>query len=132
MLILGLKTLHQISQAKSWMNLTKGEIIDVNLGQPPKEVKGHEQGFERPCVVIKAFTNLGLAIVIPVTSKQPKFAIFTVVKLQKGSGGLTSVSYALCHQIRTISFDRVIKRRAKLDNKDILKIDAVLIDTLEI
>ena len=125
-------TLHQISQTNISMNLVKGEIIDVNLGLPPKEVKGHEQGFERPCVVIKAFTNLGLVIVIPVTSKQPKFAFFTVVKLQKGSGGLTSVSYALCHQIRTISFDRVIKRRAKLDNKDILKIDAVLIDTLEI
>jgi mRNA interferase MazF len=114
------------------MNLAKGEIIDVNLGQPPKEVKGHEQGFERPCIVIKAFSNLGLAIVIPVTSKQPKYSIFTIVKLLKGTGGLTSDSYALCHQIRTVSFDRVIKKRAKLDNKDILKIHSVLIDTLEI
>lgn len=114
------------------MNLTKGEIIDVNLGQPPKEVKGHEQGFERPCVVVKAFSNLGLAIVIPVTSKQPKYSIFTIVKLLNGSGGLTSDSYVLCHQIRTISFDRVIKKRAKLDVKDILKIHSVLIDTLEI
>ena len=75
------------------------ELIDVNLGQPPKEVKGHEQGFERPCIVIKAFSNLGLAIVIPVTSKQPKYSIFTIVKLLKGTGGLTSDSYALCHQI---------------------------------
>jgi len=114
------------------MNLAKGEIIDVNLGQPPKEVKGHEQAFERPCVVIKAFSNLGLAIIIPVTSKQPKYWFYTIVKLPKGSGGLTSDSYALCHQIRTISFDRVMKKRAKLENKDILKIHSVLIDTLEI
>ena len=114
------------------MNLAKGEIIDVNLGQPPKEVKGHEQGFKRPCIVIKAFHNLGLAIVIPVTSNQPKYLIYTIVKLLKGSGGLTSDSYALCHQIRTVSFDRIIKKRGKLGSKDILKIHSVLTDTLEI
>jgi hypothetical protein len=28
------------------MTLAKGDIIDVNLGLPPKEVKGHEQGYE--------------------------------------------------------------------------------------
>jgi mRNA interferase MazF len=93
------------------MALAKGDIIDVHLGLPPKEVKGHEQGYERPCFVIKAFSHLGLAIVIPITSKQPKYSIFTIVKLLKGSGGLTSDSYALCQQIRTISLDRVIKRR---------------------
>lgn len=27
-------------------NFTEGEIINVNLGTPPKEIKGHEQGFE--------------------------------------------------------------------------------------
>jgi len=114
------------------MNLSKGEIIDVNLGQPPKEVKGHEQGFKRPCIVIKAFNNLALAIVIPVTSKQPKCSIYTIVKLSKWVGGLTSDSYALCHQIRNVSFDRVIKKRGSLSSKDILKIHSVLIDTLEI
>lgn|GEM_PF-4156937 len=28
-------------------NFSKGEIVNVNLGTPPKEIKGHEQGFER-------------------------------------------------------------------------------------
>jgi hypothetical protein len=42
-------------------NYSKGEVINVNLGTPPKEVKGHEQGMERPCVVIRAFNNLNLA-----------------------------------------------------------------------
>lgn len=114
------------------MNLAKGDIIDVDFGQPPKEVKGHEQGYRRPCVVIKEFSNLGLAIVIPITSKKPKYSFFTIVKLSKGSGGLTTDSYVLCHQIRAISLDRVIKTRKILDNNDILKIHAVLIDTLEI
>ncbi|PIV62568.1 MAG: hypothetical protein COS14_01920 [Bacteroidetes bacterium CG02_land_8_20_14_3_00_31_25] len=38
----------------------------------------------------------------------------------------------MCHQIRTISFDRVISKRGKLDNKDLLKVNTVLMDTLEI
>ena len=110
----------------------KGEIVNVNLGMPPKEVKGHEQGFDRPCVIIKSFNNLGLAIIIPCTTTNPRYSIYTIVKLLKGSGGLTSDSFALCHQIRTVSLDRVISNRGKLENKDILKIHSVLIDTLEL
>lgn len=113
-------------------NYSKGEIINVNLGNPPKEIKGHEQGMERPCVVIKSFKNLDLAVVVPLTTKEPKYSLFTIVKIPKGSAGLTADSYALCHQIRTISFDRITSKRAKLDNKDILKIHSVLIDTLEL
>ena len=113
-------------------SFTKGEIVNINLGKPPKEIKGHEQGFERPCVIIKSFNNLDLAVVIPLTTKEVKYSLFTIVKLAKGTAGLTFDSYALCHQIRTISFDRIISRRAKLDNKDILKIHSVLIDTLEL
>jgi mRNA interferase MazF len=113
-------------------NFTKGEIINVNLGIPPKEIKGHEQGFERPCIIIKSFNNLDLAIVVPLTTKEAKYSLFTIVKILKGTAGLSADSYALCHQIRTISFDRIISKRAKLDTKDILKINAVLIDTLEL
>lgn len=113
-------------------NFTKGEIVNVNLGNPPKEIKGHEQGFERPCVIIRSFNNLDLAVVVPLTTKQVKYSLFTIVKIPKGTAGLTADSYALCHQIRTISFDRIVNKRARLDNKDILKINAVLIDTLEL
>ncbi len=113
-------------------NFTKGEIINVNLGIPPKEIKGHEQGMERPCVVIKSFNNLYLAVVVPLTTKEAKYSLFTIVKILKGTAGLTAESYALCHQIRTISFDRIKSKRAKLENKDILKIHSVLIDTLEL
>ena len=52
-------------------NFTKGEVINVNLGSPPKEIKGHEQGFERPCVIIKSFNNLDLAVVVPLTTSPP-------------------------------------------------------------
>ncbi len=110
----------------------KGEIIDVDLGQPPKEIVGHEQGYSRPCIVINSFNRLGLAIVVPLTSKKPEYALFSIVKLLKGSAGLPKDSFVLCHQIRTISIDRVISRRGKLEKKDFLKIRSVLIDILEI
>lgn len=113
-------------------NFSKGEIVNVNLGTPPKEIKGHEQGFERPCVIIKSFNNLDLAVVVPLTTKEAKYSLFTIVKILKGTAGLTADSFALCHQIRTISFDRIVSKRARLDNKDVLKIHSVLIDTLEL
>ncbi len=114
-------------------NYQKGEIINVDFGKPPIEVKGHEQGFSRPCVIIKAFNSMRLAIVIPVTSKTQKNSYYTIVKLSKGTGNLTYDSYALCHQIRTISVDdRIRGKIGKLESKDLLKIQIVLQDTLEL
>ena len=40
-------------------------------------------------------------------------------------------SFVLCHQIRTVSFDRILKLVGALDAKDLLKIRGVLLDTLE-
>jgi mRNA interferase MazF len=110
----------------------KGDVIDVNLGRPPKEIKGHEQGMKRPCIIIKSFDNLGLAIIVPCTTKDPKYSIYTIVKIIKGTGGLTTDSFALCHQIRTISFDRILSKRGTLPQNTILKISSVLTDTLDL
>jgi mRNA interferase MazF len=110
----------------------RGEILNVDLGTPPQEIKGHEQGYNRPCVVIKSFPHLELVVITPCTSQEPKISHFTIVKLLKNSGGLSADSYALCHQIRTVSYKRVISRRGMLDTKDFLKIQTVLLDTLEI
>jgi mRNA interferase MazF len=111
---------------------TKGDIINVNLGVPPQEIKGHEQAKQRPCIVVKAFNNLELVVVVPLTTKDPKYSIFTIVKILKSKAGLRADSYALCHQIRTISFDRIVDKLSKLDPQDMLKINAVLIDTLDL
>jgi mRNA interferase MazF len=113
-------------------NYTQGNIVSVNLGEPPQEVQGHEQAYERPCVIIKSFPTLQLAIVVPCTSKTPKYNLYTIVKLQKGAGGLSMDSYVLCHQIRTISFNRIFKVLGNVDTKDLLKLRSVLLDTLEL
>ena len=113
-------------------NYKKGEVIFVDLGEPGKSVKGHEQGNKRPCVVVKSFPTLELCIVLPCTSKKPKFSFYTNVAIPKGSGGLKTDSIVLCHQIRTISYDRIINTIGHLSNIDIAKIDAVMLDTLDL
>ncbi|RLD62345.1 MAG: hypothetical protein DRJ05_00620 [Bacteroidetes bacterium] len=64
--------------------------------------------------------------------RKPRTAHSPTVKLNKGQGGLTSDSFALCHQIRTISIDRVKRKRGQLGKCEILKIHSVLLDTLEL
>jgi len=110
----------------------QGNIVNVNLGDPPKEVQGHEQGFLRPCVVVKSFPALALVVVVPCTSKAPVYNHFTVVHLQKGTGGLSMDSFVLCHQIRTVSLKRITATLGALDPKSMYKVRAVLLDILEL
>jgi mRNA interferase MazF len=112
-------------------DFAKGEIVNVDLGVPPTAIIGHEQANTRPCVVIQSFPALQLAIVVPITSKNPPRHLYTYVHLPAGTGGLNMESFALCHQIRTVSFDRVLRAFGKLGSKEFLKIKAVLMDTLE-
>jgi mRNA interferase MazF len=119
------------------MSYAKKDVVLVDLGaspkpgKPSKEVMGHEQGDKRPCVVIRPYIQIGLLTVIPCTTKKPKYNSFTVVHLPKGTGGLKEDSYALCHQIRTVSVDRVIPPTwGKLLGDEYGKINTVLIDIL--
>lgn len=114
------------------LSYQKGDVVDVDLGLPPLAIKGHEQAKIRPCVVIKPFNNLGLSVILPITSSPPPKHLYTFVHLPMGLGGLSKDSYVLCHQIRTVSIDRIITKRGILDTKDLLKIQSVLIDTLEL
>jgi mRNA interferase MazF len=110
----------------------QGDIVDIDLGSPPTEVKGHEQGKTRPCVVFKSYERLGLLIVLPVTGTELKYSPYTIVELQIGSSGLTKISYVLCHQIRTVSIKRITKKRGVVSTRELSKIITVLKDTLEI
>jgi mRNA interferase MazF len=110
----------------------QGDIVDINLGLPPNEVKGHEQANIRPCLVFKSLERLGLLIVLPITGTETKYAQFTIVELKPGSNGLTKISFVLCHQIRTVSVKRISKKRGAISVRDLNKIIAVLKDTLDI
>lgn len=106
-----------------------GQILLADLGAPPKEIVGHEQGYPRPVLVVKAYRNL--LVVLPITSSTPQPFYSHTVMLKKGQGGLTNDSFVLCHQIRSISVDRIIKPYGSLDTLDLEKIRTVLIDMFE-
>jgi mRNA interferase MazF len=114
------------------MSHSKGEIAQIYLGKPNQENKGHEQSLIRPCLVIKGFDFLEMAIVIPFSRKHPKHSLYTIVEVRKGDGGLTEDSYALCHQVRSISYKRIKSTKGYLTNKSLLKAQAVLVDILDL
>lgn len=96
-----------------------------------ESVVGHEQAFHRPCIVVQSFNSLQLALVIPITSST-KLTHYSIIKIAKGEGGLTTESYALCHQMRTISLQRITSTRGTLPDRTFNKIRGVLRDIMEL
>jgi len=113
------------------VNYTSGQIVLVDLGNPPNEIKGHEQAKKRPCLVIKFFSHLSLLTVIPITSKKQKYNPYSIVDLPKGLGNLKFDSYALCHQIRTISEDRILDVVGAIDIHSLLRVKSVVVDIFD-
>ncbi len=91
----------------------RGDIWWVNL----EPVKGHEQGGKRPCLIVSVneFNRIphGLVWALPITSNIRFKHAFTIAA-QRGDGGLKLDSMVLCHQLRTISTDRLILRAGTL------------------
>jgi mRNA interferase MazF len=82
-----------------------GEVWWVDLDP----VRGHEQGRRRPGLVVSVdeFNQLphGLVWLVPITTRlqQHSFAI----AISPPEGGLAKGSVALCHQLRSVSVDRL-------------------------
>lgn len=112
------------------MRFLEQQVVWVDLGEPPTQVIGHEQGRRRPCIIVKTFPSLGLAWIIPCTSSS-SLTYFSVVHLERGVGGLNQESYALCHQLRTVSYDRIDGQIGILDDINFDKIKAVIFDILD-
>ncbi len=79
----------------------------------PDPTIGSEIGKKiRPCLIISSNNwnkiRSGLVIIIPLTSRNKD--ILTHVRIDPPEGGLNTVSYALCEQIRSISKERLKKR----------------------
>jgi mRNA interferase MazF len=63
-------------------------------------------------------------IVIPITSKAK--GIRTHVQMQPPEGGLTTISYAKCEDIRSISKDRLSRRMGAVTPATMASIELVL------
>ncbi|MFA6262826.1 MAG: type II toxin-antitoxin system PemK/MazF family toxin [Candidatus Babeliales bacterium] len=85
-------------------NLIRGSVWLVDLDP----TVGHEQAKKRPCLVISSDTynhgRAGLAIILPITSKQRE--LYWHVTINPSEGGLEKVSYVICDQMRCVSLER--------------------------
>jgi mRNA interferase MazF len=87
----------------------RGEVWWANLSP----VQGHEQAGQRPCLVVSAdaFNRLphGLLWIVPMTTNIRQRHVLTV-PVEPPEGGLPRPSAVLCHQLRTISLERLANR----------------------
>lgn len=85
--------------------ITRGSVYFVNLDP----VLGHEQGRQRPALVISedSFNNgpAELVVIVPITSTARGIPLH--VPLSPPDGGLSNSSVILCDQVRTISTARI-------------------------
>jgi mRNA interferase MazF len=90
-----------------------GEVWDVDFGIP----KGHEQGAQRPAVVVSSDwfnkTRAELHVVVPFSKKIRE--IGTHLKIEPPEGGLDVTSDAMCEHIRSVSADRFANKRGDLE-----------------
>jgi mRNA interferase MazF len=96
-------------------NIVRGDIWDVDLDP----TKGHEQAGKRPVLVVSVdqFNQgpSGLVFVVPISSKSK--GVRSHVLIKSGEGGLTQDSFAKCEATRSISTDRLIRRRGSASTR---------------
>ena len=70
---------------------------------------GHEQGGERRALVVsrEPVHRSGLAVVCPITAARSEVRYPGDVPIPAGQAGQTKDGIILCHQLRTISLERV-------------------------
>ncbi len=102
----------------------RGEVYDVDLGQPV----GHEPAFRRPAVVVSVdiLNNSPgqLVMVVPITSTA--HGLRSHVEVEPGSNGLGHTSYARCDQLRVVSTTRLSSRRGMVAPDQMRAIDQAL------
>jgi mRNA interferase MazF len=86
----------------------QGDVWEARL----EPVAGHEQGGTRPVLIVSVDQiSAGpgeLCIVVPFTRTDRGTPLH--VQVEPPEGGLTSVSFALCENVRAISRERLAKR----------------------
>lgn len=101
--------------------ISRGEIWLIDLNP----VRGHEQAGKRPCLVISV--NLfnqgasGLAVVLPITSKNKKIPFH--VEINPPEAGLKFKSFIKCEDIRSVSVERFATKWGTVNEKTITEVE---------
>ena len=113
------------------MTVKRGEIWLANLNP----TRGSEQAGTRPVLIfqndqINKYTTTVLAI--PFTTNIRRASLPSCVLVQKGEGGLTSDSVALCHQLRVLDKVRLQKKVGEVSQETIAAIEVKVVFTMGI
>jgi mRNA interferase MazF len=110
--------------------VARGDVWQIDFGS----TVGHEQAGVRPGLILSAgiFNEgpAGLVIAIPMTTRDK--GISTHVKLDPPEGGLDAASYAKCEEIRSISKERLLRRRGRVSAATLRAIGVRVLDLLDL
>jgi mRNA interferase MazF len=102
-------------------NPKRGDIWDADL----EPVKGHEQGGRRPVLIVSDDglnqSRAELVIAIPLSTKDKK--VRSHVAIAPPEGGLTEQSFAKTEAIRSISTDRLSRRRGSVSEQTLAEVE---------
>jgi mRNA interferase MazF len=108
----------------------RGEVVFIEFDP----VRGHEQGGKRPALVVSSDavnrSTAGLITVVPMTTKARPLRSY--VRVDPPEGGLSQVSYAICHQIRTVAVDRILRVTGPLSEGTLSEVEDRLRILLEL
>ena len=92
------------------------EIWRIDITDPESE--GHEQEGERPCLIIRAFEDSKMILIVPFTGVlgASRFPYIHIVRRDK-INILPSDSVALVYQMRSVMKSRLIRQIGRLTNE---------------
>ncbi len=95
--------------------------------------KGREETYSRPAIILKAITEYGLLVVLPLTSKINKNMPFTYFIRKTPENGLKEDSLVLLGHIKSIDPSRLLSGSfGKLNEQDMNNMKAIIRDMLEL
>lgn len=99
----------------------RGEVWRIDFDP----VRGHEQGRERPAVIVSADSfnagAAGLVVVCPMTTRERGIRFH--VPVEPPEGGVRARTQVLCDQVRTVSVERLSRRVGALSRTSMQLID---------
>ena len=106
----------------------RGEVWDADLDP----AVGHEQGKIRPVLVIShdRFNALRNRLCIAVAITGTVRPIPSHVQVRPPEGGLTKPSAIQCEQIQVLAYERLLRRRGRVDRSTMQAVEARLRELL--
>ncbi len=113
------------------MTIKRGEVWLADLNP----IRGSEQAGIRPILIfqndtINTFTTT--VVTIPFTTNLRRTALPSCVRVAAGDGGLSDDSVALCHQLRVLDVERLIRRLGIVSRPTMVAVERCVLFTLGI